>query len=310
MKLLIRILIGLLFIYSGVIKFISLESFELLIFNQLKFIPWLPSTILARSIVGVEILLGLLLCAKIYSKFTIKLSASILIIFNIYLVWLFIAKGNDENCGCFGEAITMSPIEGLLKNILLLVGLYFINKKPSIDFQFRSKLILSILTSLLILSLPFVIKPIYISMDDLYKEEIGKKLDLSNINIQKIEEKEVDLNKGKFLIAFFSTKCPHCKVAASKIDAIANNSDVQISRFYFFGKSKIDPVKNNESIAQFWVETKTKPIDYKVLVKKEFLEKGGINLPGLYLIKDGIIQQKLDQLALDKEVFKTFFKEQ
>ncbi len=307
MKLLVRVLIGLLFIYSGVIKFISLESFELLIFDQLQFIPWLPSTILARTIIGLEVLFGILLCSKIYSKITIRLSAIILIIFNIYLIWLFIEKGNEENCGCFGEAITMSPLEGLIKNILLLLGLYFISKNNSVDFKFRSKLALTILTSLLILSLPFVVKPIYISKDDLYAEDIGKTLDLSGVNIQKIEGKNIDLSKGKFLVAFFSTKCPHCKTAAKKIDAIVKNSEIKISRFYFFGKSKIDAMKNKESVDNFWLETNTNPIDYKVLIKKEFLEKGGVNLPGLYLIEDGIIKNKLDQLALDKSLFEDFF---
>ena len=41
---------------------------------------------------------------------------------------LDIFAGNEENCGCFGQLIPMTPSQALIKNILTLLILFFLFK--------------------------------------------------------------------------------------------------------------------------------------------------------------------------------------
>ena len=67
LKMVIRIGIGLFFIVSAVLKLLSLDSFELYIysFNIVNFV-W--SGLVARAIIACEILVGVLLIAKVRYK--------------------------------------------------------------------------------------------------------------------------------------------------------------------------------------------------------------------------------------------------
>ena len=77
----VRILLGLIFIASGLLKLFPIEPFELN-FIDLGIANWFTAPIIARGLIGFELLLGAFLIFDLaMKKFTIKATYGILIFF-------------------------------------------------------------------------------------------------------------------------------------------------------------------------------------------------------------------------------------
>src|SRR6476620_5848132 len=100
---LVSVLLGLIFLYSGYSKlFPIIETFEFT-FVDIHIANWYTAPIMARLIIGLEIFLGLLLITNFrLRKLTIPAAAGMLIFFTIYLIVQIVVSGNAGNCGCFG----------------------------------------------------------------------------------------------------------------------------------------------------------------------------------------------------------------
>ena len=121
-----RILVGLLFIFSGLIKindpvgfsFKLEEYFGPTVFNIDFLLPYvLP---LAIFIVVLEVLLGVFLLIGLKKEFTIY-SLFAMIVFFTFLTWYSAYFNKVTDCGCFGDAIKLTPWESFTKDIILLV---------------------------------------------------------------------------------------------------------------------------------------------------------------------------------------------
>jgi uncharacterized membrane protein YphA (DoxX/SURF4 family) len=124
-----RILVGVLFILSGFIKandtigfsFKLEEYFE--VFHMPIFIPYAVN--FAIFICIFEIMVGVALLMGAYSY----LNAWLLLLMIIFFTWLtgYSAITNKvTDCGCFGDAIKLKPIESFMKDVVLLVFILFI----------------------------------------------------------------------------------------------------------------------------------------------------------------------------------------
>ena len=106
---------GLLFIYSGYAKLEPIEPFEFT-FVDIGISGWRTAPFIARFMIGLEFFIGLLLIFGVFIKrLTIKLTVISLLIFCLYLIFVMINTGNNGNCGCFGNKISMTPLEALIK---------------------------------------------------------------------------------------------------------------------------------------------------------------------------------------------------
>ena len=121
-----RLFVGLLFIFSGLIKindpvgfsFKLEEYFGPTVFNIDFLLPYvLP---LAIFIVVVEVLLGVFLLIGLKKEFTIY-SLFAMIVFFTFLTWYSAYFNKVTDCGCFGDAIKLTPWESFTKDIILLV---------------------------------------------------------------------------------------------------------------------------------------------------------------------------------------------
>ncbi len=121
-----RILVGLLFIFSGLIKindpvgfsFKLEEYFGPTVFNIDFLLPYvLP---LAIFIVVLEVLLGVFLLVGLKKEFTIY-SLFAMIVFFTFLTWYSAYFNKVTDCGCFGDAIKLTPWESFTKDVILLV---------------------------------------------------------------------------------------------------------------------------------------------------------------------------------------------
>lgn len=137
----IQIVIAALFIVSAIAKMYPSPYFAISTFEVKQLYPLGFSETAAawfsRTLIGIEMALGLLILQKNYlKKLVIPATIILLIVFIIQLAYETFVSGNSGNCGCFGELIPMTPVEAIIKNIVavgLLVWLYRLvsDKVPS-----------------------------------------------------------------------------------------------------------------------------------------------------------------------------------
>lgn len=131
-----RIFVGVLFIFSGFIKlndpigfsYKLEEYFEEGVLNVEFLIPF--ALFLALFIVIYEMLLGVTLLLGIAKKVT-NWSLLLMIVFFTFLTFYSAYFNKVTDCGCFGDAIPLTPWESFYKDVILLVLilLLFFNQK-------------------------------------------------------------------------------------------------------------------------------------------------------------------------------------
>lgn len=119
----LRILVGLVFISSAVLKGIAIQSFTLVArdFLYLVGLDFMRPGIVAVSVCIGEVMIGALaLWPNAYNR--IHWIYPVVMVFFTYLTYinLIVPYGQIESCGCFGEVIHLNPKETFVKNVLLL----------------------------------------------------------------------------------------------------------------------------------------------------------------------------------------------
>ena len=117
------ILIGLVFLASGLLKLLDPVGTGLIVSEYFKFfhLGFLQGTAKALGMVLslVEAATGAALISGVFRKTTAVITSLLVVFFTIVTLILWIAKP-EMDCGCFGEAIHLSHGQTLLKNIVLL----------------------------------------------------------------------------------------------------------------------------------------------------------------------------------------------
>lgn len=152
-----RIVVGVLFIISGLIKlndpvgfsFKLEEYFSLGVLN----LPSLEPHALKISLIVVilEVLLGVMLLVGFRIKFTV-ISLLGMIIFFTFLTFYSAYFNKVTDCGCFGDAIKLTPWESFTKDIilLLLIVILFVgikHIKPIFGFSAKRVLVVGSLVA-------------------------------------------------------------------------------------------------------------------------------------------------------------------
>jgi uncharacterized membrane protein YphA (DoxX/SURF4 family) len=134
MKILIqiaRVIIGITFIFSGFVKMVdplgtSYKLQEYLsadVLNMEGLIHYaLP---LSVFLIFIEFFLGVLLLIGYFPKITVW-SLLLLTLFFLFLTWYSAYYNKVTDCGCFGDAVTLTPWQTFYKNIFFLILILFI----------------------------------------------------------------------------------------------------------------------------------------------------------------------------------------
>ena len=132
-----RYFVGALFIFSGLIKlndpigfsFKLEEYFGPTVFDLDFLIPIvLP---MAIFIVIFEVILGIFLIIGFKREFTLW-SLLLMIIFFTFLTWYSAYFNKVTDCGCFGDAIKLTPWESFTKDVILLIMITFLFVKKDL----------------------------------------------------------------------------------------------------------------------------------------------------------------------------------
>jgi len=282
---LLSVAAGCLFLYSALSKMFPIRSFEYTIMDTLH-MPIMFATILARAIVGIEGALGLLIACHIYGprKWPLKAALALTAVFTVYLAMLWAAKGDNINCGCFGDAIWMRPSVSIVKNVLLIGALWLLLKQhkglqagprwlPPVAF-WCSFLVIAVAT---LLAFP-VMKPYKVDLSPLYTYD------------KRFVPNE-DLTKGKHIVAFLSPSCTHCWKAARNMRRIKDKYP-EVPFFIVIGGTESD-------LTEFWKETQATNLPYTRLSAEPIIKITGGAFPQIYMVNNSIVIEQLDYPFLD-----------
>ncbi len=256
----------------------------------------LVSGIIARLMIGLEILLGFFLLSHIYLKaFTYKAIIAVLTIFIIYLIILLIKQGNNGNCGCFGNEIAMKPMAAIWKNVIMIAAvvlLYFIY--PIKPYKHQEWLCFPIAS--VALSLPFLFNHVYTETGP---EKCGNPINMELLYRYSPAPTE-DLRTGKHIVSFMSLTCPHCKKAAYLLQVIKHEHP-EIPIFMVLNGNEIFQ-------KQFFDETHAQNLPYilykhspefDTLLDAGLLKGETSGVPAIYWINNNVIEYKSTYYELD-----------
>jgi putative oxidoreductase len=117
--LLVRIALGLLFIFAGATKALDPGEFATEI-QRYNLVPWTAAVLVSAYLPWLEILAGALLILKRFDRGALLVITGLLLIFTLALASATF-RGLNIDCGCFGKAFQATgTIFPLVRNILLL----------------------------------------------------------------------------------------------------------------------------------------------------------------------------------------------
>jgi len=211
-----RLLISGLFLLSAIAKLYPTPLYGITkVFEEGQLIPMGFSEDFApffsRLIIAFEFFIAFAILQTHYiKKLIIPSTILLLIIFNIDLA-LDIFVGNDENCGCFGQLIPMTPTEAFIKNIFTILLLIFIYR--NVNDKKESSFLLLLNGYLIISVLMFSLLPIATNSSSKQISSYSSYVD-----------EAFNINEGKKILCFFDAGCEHCMDAAKSLTEIASNS--------------------------------------------------------------------------------------
>ena len=211
-----RLLISGLFLLSAIAKLYPTPLYGITkVFEEGQLIPMGFSEdfapFLSRLIIAFEFFIAFAILQTHYiKKLIIPSTILLLIIFNVDLA-LDIFVGNDENCGCFGQLIPMTPTEAFIKNIFTILLLIFIYR--NVNDKKESSFLLLLNGYLIISVLIFSLLPIATNSSSKQISSYSSYVD-----------EAFNINEGKKILCFFDAGCEHCMDAAKSLTEIASNS--------------------------------------------------------------------------------------
>ena len=211
-----RLLISGLFLLSAIAKLYPTPLYGITkVFEEGQLIPMGFSEnfapFLSRLIIAFEFFIAFAILQTHYiKKLVIPSTILLLVIFNIDLA-LDIFVGNDENCGCFGQLIPMTPTEAFIKNIFTILLLIFIYR--NVNDKKESSFLLLLNGYLIISVLMFSLLPIATNSSSKQISSYSSYVD-----------EAFNINEGKKILCFFDAGCEHCMDAAKSLTEIASNS--------------------------------------------------------------------------------------
>jgi uncharacterized membrane protein YphA (DoxX/SURF4 family) len=279
--LLIRIIVGIVFIFSATSKLKSVGLFEITLIDQGITTDRMTAACLSRILISFELFLGTaFLQPFLLRKIVAPLTIFLLTVFSIYLLYLMIYSGHNENCGCFGEVVKMSPWESLLKNLVLIgLVLYLFVKIKSVREKWLIPATMLVGSFILI----FTVFPMRSLADNVFSTYTHFE-----------QQGRVDLTQGDRLVAVMDVSCEHCQAAARELGELDRNTHkLPPTYFLLFAEDE-----DSNSVEHFFHLTNT-GYPYYLISVDEFFDLIGSTPPRVYWLQDGKIEAQWDENLIE-----------
>lgn len=295
----VKILLGLFFLVSAVLKFLAMDSFEIYIYS-FHFFSLNASFMIARLAIILEVILGIGLISntlhKVYwwGSLAMLTGYSLLLLYALYI-------GRTDSCHCFGDFIQLDPKQSLIKNGVLIFIFLMIYNSEELETPLRWPFFfLNIMASTIAV---FVISPPD-NYTPNYDPEHVVQMELFEETLNQPPFVNMNLREGKKVLCFFSTSCEYCEMAARKLSLM--------QRFYGFPAKNITCVFVGTSlgVARFYKEVGSPAYRYILcddIVKVLEIIDG--NVPVIVFMENGEVVHEYGFRNMREDEIKAFFEE-
>ena len=277
----VRIIVGVVFILSAVSKLKSIGLFEISLIDQGITAGRMTAAYLTRILISFELFLGVaFLQTFLLKKIVAPLTIFLLTAFSIYLLYLMIFSVHTENCGCFGEVVKMSPFESLFKNMVLIGLVYYLFiRTKRIKEQWHVPAVILVGSFLFV----FSSYPVRSLGDNVFARYTHFE-----------QQGRVDLTQGDRLVAVMDVNCEHCQAAARELGELDRNTHNLPPLYILF----FDENEDSNSVGRFFHLTNTS-YPYHVIGVDEFFDLIGSAPPRIYWLHDGKIKAQWDENLIE-----------
>lgn len=299
-NLLLRLLLGAAFIFSGAVKLVPAEYLENDILRAGIGNDY-SAPFLARFIVGTELFLGLMLIAGICKRLILQLSLMSLLFYTVYLIYVIVRFGNEGNCGCFGHRFELTPLEGIIKNVAL-GGICLVLYKRSGDEKITTvKRWLFVMAGVISLILPYIIYKVDLPKTTMVNGTMREVVDFTPLySGLPSDQPSFDIREGKALVMFGSLSCEHCRIAANKLEVLKSANPEWNIYIIYNGKTEL--------ISDFHSEAQIKNTPCFLFNDGEALARMvGVGLPVIFLLENSVVIHELSYPELREENLRQFF---
>ena len=293
----LKVLLGLMFIVSAVLKVFDMDRFEIYIYSY-HFFSLNFSFLVARAAIIIELVLGIGLVSNTLHKFYWWGSMAMLFGYTLLLIYALVL-GRTDSCHCFGDFLQFNPRQSLLKNgvLMLLFLLVYRAKEWKTPFSWLifSLALMASTIGVFAASPPDNFTSAYDSDQNLQDELFYDLLNESPLD-------HLNLTEGKQVICFYSTGCEICQMAAQKLSLM--------QQFYGFPAENITYVfmGSEEGIVKFY--EKSQSAEYRNVLYNNVIDLlKAINgqFPTLVFIEDGEIVYEYGFRDMKEAEIKAFF---
>ncbi len=268
----LQLLLAITFLFSAYTKAVGPGFFEITLMDQGIAPNRVIASYLARFFIGLEFALGFLMLLPFYIKQLMQFTFFLLGGFTLHLIYLW-SIGDTDNCGCFGEMISMTPEQSIIKNIIMLAIALAVFKtaetkkiKKTIPVVFS---VVTIISMWIILPIPNHNEFPFDSFT--HFETRGR----------------VDLSSGEKLVAIFNLDCEHCQETANKLAKLKRSVENFPEFYVLYFQEGSTSIEDFESITQ-------SSFPYDLIEVNTFFDLIGDSPPRVYNLKDGKVLEIWD----------------
>ena len=242
----LKVLLGLVFIASAILKIFDMDKFEIYIYSY-HFFSLNFSFLVARAAIIIELVLGIGLVSNALHKLYWWGSMAMLLGYTLLLIYALL-MGRTDSCHCFGDFLQLDPKQSLVKNGVLMLLFLLVYSVKEWKTPFRWLIFcLALMASTIgvfVASPPDNYTSAYDSDQNLQDELFYNLLNDSPLD-------SLNLQEGKQVVCFFSTGCEFCQMAAQKLSLM--------QQFYGFPSENITYVfmGSEEGITKFYEKSQS-----------------------------------------------------
>ena len=293
----LKVLLGLLFIVSAILKVVDMDKFEIYIYSY-HFFSLNFTFLVARAAIIAELVLGIGLISNCFHKLMWWGSMAMLIGYTLLLIYAQII-GRTDSCHCFGEFLPFNPWQSIIKNMVLMGLFALVYKAPNYHFkrQWLALIGVAVAASVAI----FAIVP-----PDNYTPNYNPEKSLDEaLFTQMLSEPPLDsyqLWEGKQVVCILSTACEFCQLAAHKLSLMQQH--------YGFPAENITYVfiGSEEGIQEFY--KKSESAEYRNILYEDvisLLKVNNGNFPVLAFLENGSVVHEYGLRNMKEDEIKAFF---
>ncbi len=291
----LKVLLGLVFIVSAVLKVFDMDRFEIYVYSY-HFFSLNFSFFVARAAIILELVLGIGLLSQTMHKLYWWGSVAMLGGYSLLLIYA-LTLGRTDSCHCFGDFLQLDPKQSLIKNGVLLVLFILVYKMDSWRTPFRWLiLIIAIMASSIGV---FVASP----PDNLVNSDPTHNLQIELFE-EMLDEAPLDslhLDEGKQIVCFFSAGCEYCQTAARKLSLM--------QQFHGFPRERVTYLfmGGEAEVSRFYELSESER--YREVIYPDFrmLKAVSGNLPTIVLMENGEVVKECGLRDMQEDEIKAFF---